>query len=94
MSLSEYEEFWITWWSVIQPEWQQVGSWPFTQASSSTSLWDDILLGGKDSLFIIIMSLAWWFIKWSGGSSGPMEPKNVILDISWVLSNLVPVLTA
>ena len=80
-SLSEYQDFWITWWTTIQPGWRQVDRWPFPQASSTTSRWDGILLGGKDRLFIVIMSLMWWFIECMRVSEFT-ELRNTISDVS------------
>ena len=66
--------------------------WPFPQALSTSSSWDDILIGGKDGFFIVIMTLAWWSIERIKGNSGPTELKNMILDVTWVLSNFASVL--
>jgi hypothetical protein len=94
VSLDAYQEFWIAWWTALQPKWRHVEIWPFPQASSTSSSWDDILIGGKDGFFIVIMALAWWSIERTKGNGGPTELENAISDVTWVLSNLASVLVA
>jgi hypothetical protein len=54
--------------------------------------WGDLLDGGKDSLFLIVVSLAWWIharevLKES-------KVNDAIIDVTWVLDNLISCLAA
>ena len=58
-SIDEFEAQWIQWWSGAQPKGRDVGRWPFSQGET-TGDWGKLLSGGKDGLFLIVMSLGWW----------------------------------
>lgn len=90
----EYGVLWIGWWTRLQPTWRNTVDWPFPQTASPGDLWDDLLIGGKDGIFIVIMTLAWWSIehKKSGEESSTLD--EAIEDVSWVLSHLVFALSA
>lgn len=92
-SLNEYQRLWIAWWTALQPEWRVAGSWPFPQSSSADDPWEDLLIGGKDGLFVVVMTLAWWSIKFADADGDPSHLEAAISDVSWVLSNLISVLT-
>jgi len=91
-SLDTYQAHWIAWWTALQPKWRDVGSWPFPQDPSTDDPWDELLIGGKDGLFVVVMALAWWCIK-HAAEDEPSQLKAAILDVSWVLSNLISALT-
>jgi len=69
-----------------------VGGWPFPQGPPTDDLWDDLLVGGKDGLFVVVMTLAWWSIKYEDTEDEPSQLKAAILDVSWVLSNILSAL--
>jgi len=95
-SLPNYEELWIGWWTSLQPDWRNTGSWPLPRSPSADGSWDELLVGGKDGLFIVVMSLSWWIVECAKGEgeSEESELEEALADISWVLSNLVSVLSA
>ena len=51
---------------------------------SVKNLWGDLLVGGKDGLFIVIMSFGWWFIEDTKGKGNgrALQLKAAILDVS------------
>jgi hypothetical protein len=55
--------------------------------------WDDILVGGKDGLFVVIMTLSWWILSGAQGEGSDSQLEEAVADVSWVLSNLVSVLS-
>jgi len=83
----------------LQPAWRvSTSGWPLSQASSTLSSWDEIIVGGKDGLFIVIMTLSWWIAE-RDGCEDESEGDDLLLeeamqDVHWVLSNLVSVLAA
>jgi len=90
-SLPNYEKFWICWWSSLQPDWRCIGDWPLACDAGGT--WDKLLIGGKDGLFIVVMTLAWWITEYTNSGGEDSELEEAIKDVSWVLSNLVSVLS-
>ena len=90
-SLQDFEDKWIQWWSAAQPQWRDTRNWPF-EKGDIIGEWGDLLDGGKDGLFLIIVSLGWWI----QAQDPTKEPKvnNAIMDVSWVTDKLVSRLTA
>lgn len=94
LSLSEYQAFWISWWKGLQPPWRSTEEWPLLRDSQVVDGWDKILVGGKDGLFVVMMTLSWWISESARGVGGGSELKEAITDVSWVVSNLVSVLSS
>lgn len=92
-SLPAYKESWATWWMSLQPDWRS-GGWPLHCSLSPVGLWNKILVGGKDGLFVVVMSLSWWIIKNAEDKREDSKLEEATADVSWVLSNLVSVLSA
>ena len=79
---------------MLQPEWGHEGSWPLLRDSLASGPWDDILIGGKDGLFVMIMMLSWWILSGAQGEGSNSQLEEAVADISWVLLNLVSVLSS
>lgn len=101
LSLDRYQEMWIRWWTSLQPSWRCAGdirkcSWPLPREPPSVHgpLWDKLLAGGKDGLFIVVMSLSWWVIKHGRDSGKDSQLEEALVDVSWVLANMVSVLSS
>ena len=92
-SLCKYEESWIAWWAELQPDWRNTDDWPFPQGTSTDDSWDALLVGGKDSLFVVMMTLAWWSIEYKKVGVQLSQLDEAISDVSWVLFNLISVLS-
>ena len=88
-----YQKFWIAWWSSIQPAWRHAENWPLPRKLSVDGPWDNLLVRGKDGLFVVVMSLLWWIIEEAKGESEASELNEAIADVSWVLAKLVSVLS-
>ena len=89
-SVERFEEYWVEWWRTIQPWWQDTESWPFAQEDGGD--WGDLLNGGKDGLFLVVLSLGWWI-----DIQDPSEESKVddaVEDVTWVIDNLVAFLWA
>jgi len=62
------------------------------RGSSRQRDWDDLPNGGKDGLFLIVVSLGWWIHV-----LGPSEDSKIdeaIEDVTWVIGKLVSLLAA
>ena len=89
----EYEGQWLAWWAALQPDWRDVTDWPFPQEFPTGGSWDKILIGGKDGIFIVMMTLSWWSIEQAKDEDESSQLDLAIEDVSWVLSNLNSVLS-
>ena len=87
-SIQDYEDKWVEWWSAAQPEWRNVEDWPLLQESDVDGRdWGDLPSGGKDGLFLVLVSLGWWV-----HARAPSEDSKVdeaIADVTWVIDNIV-----
>lgn len=87
-----YGKTWLKWWTVIQPDWRDVGSWPFPQDAEEIEGWGKLLYGGKDGIFVVVMSLGWW--THAEKPSGDSILDDAIDDVSWVLRYLTSSLSS
>lgn len=85
-SVGDFEDNWVQWWSSIQPEWRRgTGDLPFVQEDATGQQdWGKLPTGGKDGLFLVVISLGWW-IHVRGLSS---KVNDAIADVTWVIDNL------
>lgn len=91
-SIQTYEDKWVKWWTEAQPKWRNTRNWPFPQDDVGTGDWDDLFLGGKDGLYIVVMSLSWW-----AHARDPVVDSKVedaISDVCWVMGHLITSLSA
>ena len=91
-SVQVFEDEWVNWWVAGQPGWRDTSSWPFAQEDALGCDWGDLPNGGKDGLFLVLVSLGWWV-----HARDPSEGSKVdeaIADVAWVIKNLVSALAA
>jgi len=86
-SLENYERVWFKWWTAMQPEWRDVDSWPFSQDEGDINDWGNLIHGGKDGLYVVVVSLAWWVHARDPVKESLLD--DAIADVSWVLDQLV-----
>ena len=55
--------------------------------------WGQLSSGGKDGLFVIVVSLAWW-VHAQGSVADDSKVDNAISDVSWVMRHLITSLIA
>ena len=95
VSVEIYGRSWLEWWKGCQPDWRKdahsdwesESCWPFSQDLEGIGDWERFLHGGKDGLFLVIISIAWW-IHATGDSEDPVL-DSVIADVSWVVKHLI-----
>lgn len=91
-SVKDFEDEWIAWWSAIQPQWRSAEGWPFKQKDATGEDWGHLLDGGKDGLFLVVVSLGWWIH--AQVPSKESKVGDAIADVAWVVNNLVSCLSA
>jgi hypothetical protein len=91
-SIERYEETWVQWWKAGQPRWRDTNNWPFERGDATGEDWGHLLDGGKDGLFLIVVSLACWV--YAGSSSEQSKLDEAIVDVTWVLDGLITRLSA
>ena len=90
--IEEFESRWVEWWSLIQPEWRDTSSWPFAQEEPSEDQdWGSLPNGGKDGLFLVVITLGWWVHAQDPSDDSRVD--DAIEDVTWVLKNLISVVT-
>lgn len=82
----------MQWWSDIQPEWRDTESWPFLKEDAAGEDWGHLLDGGKDGLFLVVVSLGWWIN--ARVPSEESKANDAVADVTWVINNLVSHLSA
>lgn len=81
----------MRWWLATQPKWRDTTEWPLAQEEATTRNWGDLAEGGKDGLFLAVVSLGWWVL--AQDTSEDSKVDEAIKDITWVIKNLVSSLT-
>ena len=90
-NIEDFEEQWVEWWSVCQPEWRDTDCWPFPQEDTVGCDWGDLPDGGKDGLFLVMVSLGWWIYARDPAEDSRVD--DIISDVTWVIDGLVSLLT-
>lgn len=82
---------WKLWWGELQPAWRDTTQWPPARdrATKGTD-WRCLQQGGPNGLYLVIVSLAWWFrAVLDKESRQQKEVFEAMKDVGWVLKNLV-----
>lgn len=77
----------MAWWSAAQPKWRDTSDWPFAQEGADGRDWGSLADGGKDGLFLALVSLGWWVLARDPSKDSKVE--KAIEDVTWVISELV-----
>lgn len=79
----------MKWWSAAQPGWRDTRSWPFLQGEDEAIAqdWGQLSLGGKDGLFLVVVTLAWWVHARDPAVNSKLD--DAVSDVSWVISRLI-----
>ena len=90
-SIQDFEDNWVKWWLAIQPEWRKAGLFVREEATGQRD-WGDLPNGGKDGLFLVVVSLGWWIH--ARDPSRDSQIDNAIADVAWVIDHLISLLSA
>ena len=86
-SVEEFQEMWVKWWAAAQLGWRNTGSWPLSRDESPVQDWGQLSLGGKDGLFLVIISLAWWIHAQYLNTDSKLD--DALDNVSWVMNRLI-----
>lgn len=82
---------WKSWWRELQPAWRDIVDWPPARDCALEGMdWECLRQGGPNGLYLVIVSLAWWFCAVL--DKEPQQKKEVteaMKDVGWVLNNLI-----
>jgi hypothetical protein len=85
-SIKVFETEWVKWWSAAQPPWRDTRSWPFERVSTAGD-WGKLPNGGKDGLYLVMISLGWWINARDPSNDSMLN--DAIADVTSVIDNLV-----
>lgn len=91
-SLESFEKEWVAWWSAAQPEWRNTEDWPLHREDVDDPDWDELPNGGKDGLFLIVVTLGWWILVRDPSKNSKLD--DAIADVAWVVDKLITLLSA
>jgi len=76
----------VAWWSATQPTWRDTSDWPLVQGDTNGRDWGSLTDGGKDGLFLALVSLGWWIL--ARGTCEGSKVDEAIRDVTWVIGEL------
>ena len=92
-SVEDFEDSWVQWWSASQPKWRDTRHWPFAREDAVEQRdWSVLSGGGKNGLFLVVVSLGWWIHKRDPSKDSKVD--DAIADVAWVIDNLVSFLSS
>ncbi|KAI0350002.1 hypothetical protein OH77DRAFT_1431488 [Trametes cingulata] len=77
---ASYAHLWVTWWTLLQPDWRKDEHGGLIRAGQGPWGWLDH--PGKNGLFIALLSLMWWKEVADCTSA---EWQEAVTDIGWVM---------
>jgi len=89
-----YGKQWVEWWKKVQPDWRDVEDWPDQPFDVGEKDWGSLPNGGKDGLFVAMVSLGWWILAQDPASSLSKFLIDAIEDVTWVVNQLITSLSA
>jgi len=90
-SVQDFEDKWVAWWSASQPKWRDTSDWPFVREDADGRDWASLGDGGKDGLFLTLVSLGWWVLAREPSQDSKVD--EAIRDVAWVISQVVSYLS-
>ena len=82
---------WNAWWLAIQPGWRG-SEWPLSKdipADSGDDIWATLHRAGRNGIFLVIITLAWWLAVSVEAADALDDLKRAVDDVEWVLSHSV-----
>lgn len=77
----------MAWWSAAQPKWRDTSDWPLVQENADGRDLGSLADGGKDGLFLAVVSLGWWIL--ARDTSQDSRVHEAIRDVTWVIGELI-----
>jgi hypothetical protein len=89
---SEFGALWKGWWSVLQPNWRVMDSWPLSREGDVKESWHDLMKGGGNGFVLILLSLSWWMMREKDETRATVESSVAFEDVEWALQQMLQVL--
>lgn len=87
-----YAKDYRTWWMYLQPEWRKEGDvWPMKRDVPDGEQWREIVKGGKNGFYLLLVGLCWWKTmadEVDDGTELRGELDSVVEDVRWVLEKI------
>ncbi|KAI0762071.1 hypothetical protein BC629DRAFT_1294269 [Irpex lacteus] len=83
--VKRYGVEWKAWWTALQPEWRGSSLGQVVPADEDIE-WGSLRRGGCNAVFLVILSLGWWWSLLPADSRDREEVEELMRDVSWVLS--------
>ncbi|KAG6809104.1 hypothetical protein H0H92_001590, partial [Tricholoma furcatifolium] len=90
----EYAVSFGQWWRDMQPSWRTENmspDEPLTRHVPSDAHWDNLLSGGTNGIFLVIVALAFW-ARAPDFASTERAFREAVDDVAWVLMTILPLL--
>jgi hypothetical protein len=89
---SEFGALWKGWWTVLQPEWRVVDSWPLAREGPVKEGWENLMKGGGNGFVLVILSLSWWMMKEKDETRATVQSSVAFEDVEWALQHMLLIL--
>jgi hypothetical protein len=89
---SEFGALWKGWWTVLQPEWRVVDSWPLAREGPVKEGWENLMKGGGNGFVLVILSLSWWMMKEKDETRAMVQSSVAFEDVEWALQHMLLIL--
>lgn len=87
IDVTNFGRQWKAWWAALQPSWRDTANWPFDRAISGDEDWCTLRWGGSNGVFLILLSLSWWWTQESGNTR--QSANDAVQDVCWALGSIV-----
>lgn len=92
-NVSSYRDSWIKWWTSCQPDWRRGKGWPLPRDNEGTTNWIKIGVRGRNGLFLVVISTAWWAYSIRSEEEW-VEFDKAVDDVGWVIEQVTNALKA
>lgn len=91
VKVGEYALLWIDWYISLNESWrtQGRGTLPLPRDVPKDATWKSLRKGGPNGIFILILSLYWWFCAVKHDEEARKVYLTAVEDVEWVLGQLV-----
>lgn len=83
-NVEAFHQNWVHWWVACQPPWRQNQEWPLPKERVEDVSWGKLAARGKNGLFLVIMTTAWWATALRSDDQRHLF-EAAVDDIHWVI---------
>lgn len=86
--LGRYSEDWWKWWGGLQPDFRGKDLKTMSRVVNAPVDWTELLKGGPNGLFVILLTLGWWYIGVEFAGGDLKDFNHAVSDVLWVLDQI------